>query len=532
MFDLIIEKGEVVDGTGATRFRADVGVTGETVAAVGDLSQAEAKRRMDATGLIVSPGFIDVHCHSDTTLLINPRGESMIRQGCTTQVIGNCGHTVAPISPALRAKLRETLAVIDFGIEWEWTTFGEFLDAYQEHGIAVNVAPLVGHCAIRADAMGFEDRPPTADEMRRMQNLVAQCMEEGAWGLSAGQMYPPSMYADTDELVELCKTVAQRNGIYATHMRSYSVALVESVTETCEIARRSGVRAQVSHLAVSGKPYWGKVAECLRLIEETNREAEVHADKYPYTAGSANLSQRLPGWAHAGGADAMLTRLADPDTRARIKSEMENPPAAWRDFVPIDFHDLIVSFVASDKNKPIEGRTVAEIAGERNLDPNDAIIDLILEERNRVNMVAHAQSEEETRAAIKDRYGMVGSDGWAVAPYGELSVGKPHPRSYGTFPRVLGRYVRQDKVMSLEEAVHKMSGLPAAKLGLKDRGTLAVGKAADVCIFNPATVLDRADFANPHQYPDGIEYVVVNGWVEIERGQHHGGLRGRVLRSA
>jgi len=532
MFDLIIENGTVIDGTGAARQRADVGITGETIAALGDLSKAEAKRRIDVAGCIVAPGFIDIHCHSDTTLLINPRAESMIRQGCTTQVIGNCGHTVAPINDARRAPLRETLAVIDFGIEWEWTTFGEFLDAYQIRGIAVNVVPLVGHCAVRADVMGFENRPPTADELRRMKRLVAQCMDEGAWGLSAGQMYPPSMYAETDELVELCQTVAERDGIYATHMRSYSVGLVESVAETCAIARRSGVRAQVSHLLAAGKPHWGKVAECLRLIEETNRVAEVHADKYPYTAGSANLSQRLPGWAHAGGAEAMLARLMDADTRARLKAEMDNPPAEWRDFVPVDFDDLFVSFVASEKNKSVEGKSIAEIAAERGGDPNDTILDLILEERNRVNMVAHAQSEEETRAVLTHPCGMIGSDGWAVAPYGELSVGKPHPRSYGTFPRVLGRYGREAKVMSLEEAIHKMSGVPAAKLGLKDRGTLAVSKAADVCVFNPMTVIDRADFANPHQYPEGIEYVLVNGCIEIERGKHNARLRGRVLRKS
>ncbi|MDW8365441.1 MAG: D-aminoacylase [Abditibacteriales bacterium] len=530
MFDLIIENGTVIDGTGAARRRADVGIVGDLIAALGDLSQAEARRRIDAAGCIVAPGFIDIHCHSDTTLLLNPRAESMIRQGCTTQVIGNCGHTVAPISARLRTQLRETLAVIDCGMEWEWTTFGEFLDAYQQGGIAVNVVPLVGHCAVRADVMGFEDRPPTPEELQRMQRLLAQCMDEGAWGLSAGQMYPPSMYADTEELVELCKTVAARDGIYATHMRSYSTALVESVAETCEIARRSGVRAQVSHLLAAGKPHWGKVEACLQLMEETNRVVEVHADKYPYTAGSANLSQRLPGWAHAGGAEAMLARLADPDTRARIKAEMDNPPAAWRDFVPIDFNDLFVSFVASEKNKPVEGKSIAEIAAARGCDPNDAILDLILEERNRVNMVAHAQSEAETRAVLTHRLGMIGSDGWAVAPYGALGVGKPHPRSYGTFPRVLGRYVRDEKVMSLEEAIYKMTGLPAAKLGLKDRGVLAVGKAADVCVFNPDAVIDRADFANPHQYPDGIELVIVNGWVEIERGRHHGGLRGRVLR--
>jgi len=530
VFDLILEKGELIDGTGGERFRADVGIKGDRLDAIGDLTGAEAKRRIDATGLMVAPGFIDIHCHSDTTLLINPRAESMIRQGCTTQVIGNCGHTVAPIQPERRGQLRQTLSVIDFGIEWEWETFGEFLDAYQKKGIAVNVVPLVGHCAIRADVMGFEGRPATGEELERMKRLVARCMDEGAWGLTAGQMYPPSMYAGMEEMVELCKTVAERDGIYATHMRSYSLALVESVAEVCEIARRSGVRAQVSHLLAAGKPNWGKVAESLRLIEEANRDAEVHADKYPYTAGSANLSQRLPGWAHEGGAEMMLSRLASPAIRESIKAEMQNPPGEWSDYVPMDYNDLIVSFVASEENQPFQGRSIAGIARMRGCDPEDAILDLILEERNRVNMVAHVQSEEETRAAITSRYGMIGSDGWAVAPYGPLSAGKPHPRSYGTFPRVLGRYVRDEKVMSLEEAVYKMTGLPAAKLGLKDRGILAVGKVADICVFNAATVLDRADFADPHRYPEGIEYVIVNGWVEIERGEHRGGLKGRVLR--
>ncbi|MCC6442974.1 MAG: D-aminoacylase [Armatimonadetes bacterium] len=530
MFDYIIEKGQVADGTGSPLARADIGVTGERIAAVGDLSGAEAGRRIDATGLVASPGFIDIHCHSDTTLLINPKAESMIRQGCTTQVIGNCGHSVAPIRPELREQLRATLSVIDFGIEWKWTSFADFLSAYEERGTAVNVVPLAGHCAVRADVMGFENRLASAEETRRMQDLLARSMDEGAWGLTAGQMYPPSMYAGIDELVALCRPIVERDGIYATHMRSYSAALVESVEEVIEIARRSGVKAQVSHLQAAGTPNWPKVETCLRLLEEARRESDIHADKYPYTAGSANLSQRLPGWAHAGGAEAMLARLADPAARARIKADMENPPAGWIDFVPIEFENLTISYIASEKNKPVEGRSVAEIADLRGCGPNDAILDLILEEENRVNMVAHVQSEAATRAVLSHPCGMVGSDGWAVAPYGPLSAGKPHPRSYGTFPRVLGRYVREAKALSLEEAVHKMTGAPAEKMGLKDRGAIAVGKAADLCLFDPSIVLDRADFENPHQYPEGIEYVWVNGWLEIERGKHNGGLKGRVLK--
>lgn len=530
MFDLIIENGQVVDGTGAPIFRADVGIAAGKVAALGNLSHAGAARRIDAAGLVVAPGFIDMHNHSDTALLANPLAESYSRQGCTTLVIGHCGHTTAPISPDKRTRLQETLAVIDFVDEWKWPTFGAYLDSLAERRTAVNVVPLVGHCAIRAEVVGFDNRPATEDELRRMRQLIAQSMDEGAWGFSVGLMYPPSLYARTDELVELCRTVAERDGLFAMHMRSYSSTVVESVAEACEIARISGVRTQIAHLGAAGRPNWGKIAHCLELIDDANRTAQIRADKYPYTAVCANLNQRLPGWTHAGGADAMLARLADPAARARIRAEMDNPPPEWTDHIPVDPDCIVIALVASERNKWVMGKSIAEVAAQRGCDPTDAILDLILEERNRVTMIAHAQLEEETSAVIAHRYGMVASDGWAVAPYGPLGTGKPHPRCYGTFPRVLSRYVREQGMIPLEEAVHKMTGAPAAMLKLEDRGTLAVGKAADICIFDPGTVRDRADYADPHQYPDGIPYVIVNGSVEIENGKHNGTLKGVVLR--
>ena len=528
MFDLIIANGTVIDGTGAARARADVGISGDVIAAIGDLSRADAARRIDATARIVAPGFVDIHTHSDTSLLINPLAESAIRQGVTTQGIGHCGHTVAPIDAEHREQLRATLSVIDLGIEWQWETFAQLLDAYSVKGIAINIAPFVGHCAIRADAMGFDDRPATPDELAAMSRRIDEAMDAGAWGMSVGLMYPPSMYAGNDELIALCTTLARRGGIFATHMRSYSNGVVESVEETCDIARQSGVSVQIAHLAASGRANWGKVAECLRIIDAL--DGQVHADKYPYTAGAANLSQRLPAWAHDGGAEAMLARLADPDARARIRDEMASPAADWKDNIAIDFDALFISYVASDANKPFEGKSVAGIAALRGGDPYDVVLDLILEERNRVNMIAHSQSEEETCAVMTHRYGVVGSDGLAVAPYGPLSEGKPHPRYYGTFPRVLGHFVRDKHLMPLEQAVHKISGLPAGKLGLDRRGTLAVGHFADVCVFDPETIIDRATYDNPHQYPDGVDYVIVNGSAEIDHGHHNETLKGKVLR--
>ncbi|MBI3946341.1 MAG: D-aminoacylase [Armatimonadetes bacterium] len=528
MFDLIIANGEVVDGTGAPRRRADVGITGDRIAAVGDLSPAKGARRLDAAGKIVCPGFIDIHTHSDTALLVAPEAESAIRQGCTTHVTGNCGLTSAPTRRERRAELQRTLATQDVGLDWE--SFGQFLDLYGRRGTAINVVPLVGHCALRAAVMGYDDRPPTPEELRAMQDLLARSLDEGAVGMSAGLMYAPSMFAATDELVALCRPVVERDGIYATHMRSYASGVVDAVAETCEIARRSGVRAQISHLQVSGRPYWGKMDEALALIEEANRSAEVHADKYPYNAGSAALSQRLPGWAHAGGAQALLRRLADPETRARIRRELETPPAEWTDHVPIDYRDLIISAVATEGNKPLEGRSVEQIAALRGRDPVDMVMDLVLEENNRVKMIAHAQSEEGTRRVLTHAIGMVGSDGSAMAPYGPLSKGVPHPRSYGTFPRILGRYVRDEGLLSLEAAIRKMTGLPAAKLRLKDRGTLAAGGYADVTVFDPATVMDLATYTDPHRYSVGVEHVIVNGALELEGGRHNGRLRGRVLR--
>ncbi len=529
MLDTKVEGATVLDGTGAPGFRADVGITGEAIAAVGDLSREPAGTTLRASGLTLAPGFIDMHSHSDWRLWGNPRAESKIRQGVTTEVVGNCGFSPAPVNPAFREELRGFALFLPDGMDFSWQSVEEYLRRFDGGGSALNVIQLVGHGTLRVAAMGFARRKPTGAELTHMKRLVSESLEGGAWGLSTGLIYAPGSYAETDEIVELARVAGRHRGFYASHIRGEGANLLDAISEAIRIGREGGLPVQVSHLKAAGHPHWGKVKDALALLEAARAEGlDVTADVYPYTASSTTLRTLLPGWVLEGGVEAMLERLRDPATRARIRAEVEAGKKEGEDLVANAGWDGIMIAYAPGRPEA-EGRRLAEIAGKLGVAPADAAMDLILAGRGKAYMILFQLDEADLRVALADPHVMIGSDGSALSPHGPLGQGKPHPRSYGTFPRVLARYWRDQRLLSIEQAVHKMTGLPAKKLGLKNRGIIRVGAKADLVIFNHKTVTDRATYEDPHRYPAGIEHVFVNGRLVIKGGEHTGSLPGRVL---
>jgi N-acyl-D-amino-acid deacylase len=530
--DLIIEGGVVVDGTGAAARRADVGVAGDRIAAVGALEGAEAARRLPARGCAVAPGFIDIHNHSDLALLADGRAESMIRQGVTTQVTGNCGLTAAPVHDGIRQDLVRTLSGLEYGRPWPWDSFGEFLDALRAAEKATHVAPLVGHGAIRAAAMGFEDRPASPAELATMRRLTAEAMEAGAFGLSSGLVYPPGIYCETDELIALSRVAAQRGRLYASHIRGEANPVVESVREALRIGEEAGVRVQISHHKAAGRENWGKVRTTYGLIQAAAQQADVSYDIYPYTAGSANLSQLLPPWAHAGGPQALLARLQDREVRPRVVRDTLAGTSDWNNFFVVDWRDIRLAYVHQEANRWMQGLSVAGAAERLGREPVELALDLILEDGNRTTMVNFVMADADVEFLLPKPEALIGSDGWSISPGGPTAEGHPHPRSYGAFARVLARYVREKRLLTLEQAVHKMTGKPAAKLRLARRGELREGYAADIVVFDPAAIEDRATFEAPHQFACGVRWVLVDGQVTLDEGRLSSKLVGRVLTPA
>ena len=513
---VIIRNVDVLDGSGSPSFRADIGLEGDRIADIGDLTAAAAATIIDGTALAAAPGFIDMHSHSDFTLPINPRAESKVRQGVTTEVIGMCGSSPAPFDPVSG----ERMMAIHPHLPWEWNTFADYHEFLRRQGLSVNVIPLVGHGTVRGKTVGLADRLATCEEMAAMRRLMAQAMDEGAWGMSTGLIYAPSSYASTDELVELSRIPAGCGGFYFSHVRGEGETLLEAISEAIEIGERASLPVQIAHLKAPEPEYWSLLNQVLALIEDARaRGIDVAADRYPYIASSTGLSASLPRWAHDGGPRVLLERLGRPDARQRILADLDARSPLWDKTV-----------IAHSPNCPeLEGLSVAEIADQRGTDPSETALDILLEAEARVSVIRFGMSEDNLRAVLSHPAVMIGSDGSARLPDGPLGEGKAHPRNYGTFPRVLGKYVRQEGVLSLPEAVHKMSGLPAARLGLSDRGRLEKKLKADLVLFNPETVCDKATFTDPYQYPVGIEYVFVNGQAVITPEGHTGALPGRIL---
>ena len=526
MFDAIIKNGYLVDGTGNPWFKADIGIKIGKVSEIGDLGSEEANRIINAKGLVVSPGFIDMHSHSEYSLLANSKAESKIRQGVTTEVNGNCGDSPAPIE-GITAEAAEEAK--EYKLDMDWSTLGEYLDRLERQGIALNVAQLVGHGTIRTAVMGYENRPPTREELSEMKDLVAKAMNDGAFGMSTGLFYSPGGFADTEEVIELCKVVAKYGGIYTSHIRGEGDPLIEAVAEAIEIGEKANIPVQISHHKACGIENWGKVKKTLTMMEEArSRGVDVTCDVYPYTACGADLVSMIPIWAHEGGVDKLRERLRDLKFRERIRKEMLEGLLGWESSVKQSGWGKI-KVIGWKEHKEFEGKTLAEVAELKGVDPFDLTFDLIIKKES-PELIDLAMSEEDVCAVIKHPLSMIGSDGWALAPYGVLSESKTHPRSYGTYPRILGKYVREEKVVTIENAIRKITSLPAQKLGLRDRGIVGEGMWADVVVFDLKRVVNEATYEDPHRYSEGIEYVLVNGEIAVDRGEHTGALPGKVLR--
>ena len=528
MLEILIKGSVVVDGTGKPAFKADVGVAEGRVAVVAGSVEQEAARTIDARGLHLAPGFIDPHSHSDLTLLVDPNAESKIRQGVTTEVIGNCGSSPAPL---LDATVEEARAVAKrVGLEITWASMAEYLECLRQPGIAVNVVPLVGHNPVRGSVLGYGDVQPTPGQQASMERLVAQAMEDGARGLSTGLYYPPGFYARTEEVIGLARVVARFGGIYVSHIRSESDLLLEAVAEAIEIGEQAELEVEIAHLKLSGHRNWEKLDRLASMLEDArSRGVRVGCDQYPYAASSTWLTAILPYWAQTGGAKAVAERLGKPETRVQLRKDWEENRIGWEDRGGIrDWTDIVVS--DCDPRPKVLGKDIAEIAANEGKDPLETVFDLIVISDGQVSCVWFDQLEENVRTLMRHPMVVVGSDGYSLSPHGVLGQRKPHPRNYGTFPRVLGRYAREERVLSLEDAVKKMTSVTAQRFGLTDRGVVREGAWADLVLFDAQTVADRATFTDPHQYPVGIPYVVVNGKIVIDQGEHTGALPGRLLR--
>jgi N-acyl-D-amino-acid deacylase len=528
VLDLKIDGAMVIDGTGSAGSRTDVGIRGEHIAAVGDLSRESAGRVLNASGRVLAPGFIDMHSHSDWRLWGNRRAESKIRQGVTTEVVGNCGFSPAPTTTAFLDDMRRFALYIPAGMDFSWRSVGDYLRAFDRGGTALNVVQLVGHGTLRVAAMGFARRPPIAAELTAMQRMLGDAMEEGAWGLSTGLIYAPGSYSTTEEIVEVARAAVRQRGFYASHIRGEGAMLLEAVGEAIRIGREADLPVQISHVKASGRPNWGKVADALDLIDAARAEGlDVMGDVYPYTASSTSLRTLLPDWVLEGGVDEMLKRIEDAAVRGRIRRELETPGTGQSLLDRIGWDNIMIAWCP--RRKDAEGRRIAEVAAARKLDPLDAVFELLRDAQGVASMIMFQLDEADLRRALVHPHIMIGSDGSALATTGEMSAGKPHPRSYGTFPRVLGEYVRAQRLLSLPEAVHKMTGLPARRLGLRDRGHIRVGARADLVVFDPKRIADQATYEDPHRYAIGVEHVLVNGSIVIKDGEHTGSLPGRVL---
>ena len=524
MLDILIQNAFVVDGTNTVKFWADVAIEGDRIVDVRRLKGAQAKTVIDAKGRAVAPGFVDMHSHADFALPVLPTADSLVRQGITTVVVGQCGGTPVPL-------LGETREIVlasrrsDVPLPWNrWSTYASYLDYLREIGTSINVVPLVGQGTVRSAVMGFSASAPTSDQLTRMQAEVARAMDEGAIGISTGLIYPPGSYATTEEIIAVTRPVGERNGYYFSHIRGEAANLLEAIAEAIRIGRETGTSVEIAHFKAAGRPHWPKAAQALELIDQARAEGlDVSADMYPYLAGSSGLKSMLPEWAQEGGTEATLKRLADPETRREMSRDMESVGF----FRGAEWDKVFIS--SSPVNRAYEGHYVADLAEEAGKSAHDWVYDSLLETELQMGMIHHYGSEDNLRMQFRHPAIMIGTDAGACALEGPLSKGLPHPRHYGTYPRVLGRYVREQQVITLEVAIRKMTGLPAEKLRWTDRGLVRKGYKADLVVFDPNTVIDRATYEAPHQYPVGIQQVIVNGHLVVRDGEHTGARPGRVL---
>lgn len=525
-FDLIVRGGEVIDGTGQPPRRADVGVVGDRITAIGDLASERAGRVIDATGLAIVPGFIDVQGQSGTTLLADGNAESHLRQGITSEIIGEGG------SPAFwTPETADADALKPFGITVDWTGFDGYFNRLRQTGTTVNVGTFVPATMVRRAIIGMDNRMPTPEELTRMQAMVDQAMRDGAFGLSSALIYVPGSFARTEELVALARVAAKHKGIYITHIRGESFNLFNALDEAIAIGREAGLPVVIFHLKVGAKANWGRMNEAVAKLEHANAAGvRVSATMYPYAAGGTGLAATLPLWVQEGGREKMLERLKDPAIRARARTEIETQIDGWENLLmAATFDGIQVAGVPREFDQSIVGKRITEIAKERKVDPWQTYFSLLIETEGRIGALYHMMSEQDVATGLKSSLVTIGTDSSALRAEGILSRGSPHPRSYGTFPRVLGKYVRDEKLLTIQEAVQRMTGAAATQIGMRDRGLIRVRYLADLVVFDPATVKDNATYERPHQYPTGIEYVVVNGVVVLDPKGLTGARPGRPL---
>jgi N-acyl-D-amino-acid deacylase len=529
-YDLIIRNGHIIDGTGSPWFSGDVAIQNGRIAAIGQLAEASAEQVIDAKSLVVAPGFIDMLGQSELSILVNPHLPSKIFQGITTEITGE-GNSVAPLNEAM---VKADRAEYDhFHIAPDWSTFREYFSHLEKQGLGINVASYAGATSIRRMVLGDDNRAPTANELERMKALVRESMRDGAVGLSTALQYAPAPYASTEELIALATEASKMGGIYATHMRSEGDAIIPAIDEVIRIAREAQIPAGIWHLKAAGKNNWGRMPEIVAHIEKARQSGvDITADTYAYTAWANSFSAFIPPWAHDGGDAKLIERLKDPATRARIRKDMETPSSQWdNEWQEIPGPEaILVSVVHNPQLSELQGKTIAQIAKLWNKDAIDAIFDLLIADEAFTSVAVFGMSEPDVSLALQQPWVSIDNDAHGAAPDGLLGKEHPHPRAYGTFPRILRKYVREEEKLSLEDAIRKFSALPAQRMRLADRGVLKKGMWADIVIFDPATIRDRATFENPNQLSEGMEYVLVNGVPVIDNGKQTEALPGRVLR--
>lgn len=528
MSTLLIQNGQIVDGTGATGYQADLLVKDGRIAKIAPKIEETADQVIDATGLTVAPGFIDTHSHSDLDVMLHPQVLPKIMQGITTELLGQDGVSMAPLPVQYISPWRKNLAGLDGDtdeIDWTYETTDRYLTMVEEAHPGLNEMYLVPHGNIRMEAMGLDNRLPTEEEIQAMRDITRREMEAGAMGLSTGLIYIPCAYSESREIIEMCKVVAEYDGVFVIHQRSEADTILDSMKEVIEIGRKSGVKVHWSHFKVCGKQNWDKIDGVLELLDEAAKEGiTVSFDQYPYVAGSTMMGAILPPWVHDGGTDKAVERLADPKLREKMIQDMKEGIPGWDNFVSFaGFENIYVTSVKTEKNADAVGLSIVQLAEKRGTDPFNAAFDLLMEEENAVGMVDFYGTEEHVKRFMLRPEMNACTDGL-------LCPGKPHPRLYGSFVRILGKYVREEQLMSLETAVHKMTGKAASVLNLKNRGTLKEGNWADITIFDANTVIDKSTFLDPIQFPEGIAYVIVNGAVAVDHGTHTGALNGQVIR--
>jgi N-acyl-D-amino-acid deacylase len=528
-FDVIIKGGTVYDGTGEKPRVIDVAIRADRIAGLGTFSAEQARTVIDAKGLAVAPGFINMLSWSTESLIEDGRSQSELREGVTTEIMGE-GWSMGPLNDRMKERMKTEQGDIKYEIKW--STLAEYLHFLEQKGISCNVASFVGATTIRDFVIGLEDKPPTPEQLEQMRELVRKEMEAGALGIGTSLIYPPAFYAKTEELIELCKVAAKYKGKYISHMRSEGNQLLEAIDELLRISKEAGIPAEIYHIKAAGQPNWGKADAMLAKIEEARKAGlKITADMYTYTAAGTGLDACLPPWTEDGGYPALFKRLRDPATREKIAAEVRTPSDKWENLYLAagSPEKILLSGFKSEKLKPLTGKSLAEIAKMRGKDPIETLMDLIAEDESRIECIYFLMSEENVKKEIAKPWVSFGSDEASQAPEGNFPKSNCHPRAYGCFARVLGKYVREEKVLTLEQAIRKLSGLPATNLGLDHRGFIQEGMFADVVVFDPATVGDRATFEKPHQYSVGMKHVFVNGAQVLKDGEHTGAKPGRAV---